>query len=125
MSARYGDSWTMEEQENLERAAEQLPLEIQAWLRIAFQSGRHRIGAFSYASELAVCPVVAAAQEAGVWDVDHVVAGHPAWGTPEGASEEVEEFAAWFDLAAEAAGLGAALNVVAGSLALTICQETT
>lgn len=114
----------MDEQENLRRAAEQLPREIRAWLRIALQSGRHQIGAFSYASELAVCPVVAAAQEAGVWDVDHVVAGRPAWGTPEGPSDEVEEFGAWFDLAAEAVGLEAALNVVAGSVALTICQET-
>ena len=106
----------MDEREDLLLAIQHLPGEIRAGLSIALATGRHRIGAFSYANDLTVCPIVAAAREAGVWNGDHIAPGNPAWGTPEGPSPEVEEFAAWFDLCCEADGIAATLERVRGAL---------
>jgi hypothetical protein len=43
---------------------------------------------------------------------------HPAWGTPEEPSPEVEEFAAGFYICAEEQGLDHALTVVASALCI-------
>lgn len=62
------------------------PTRFGVWLSVALVSRRHRIGAFSYANDLTVCPIVAAGREAGVWDGDRVAPGNPVWGTPDGPS---------------------------------------
>ena len=95
----------MNERDSLLLAIDHLPEEIRVSLGVALATGRHRIGAFSYANDLAVCPIAAAAREAGVWSVNHITTGNAAWGTPYGQSPEVEEFAAWFDLCCEDQGL--------------------
>jgi hypothetical protein len=108
----------MDERENLLMAILHLPDDIRTWLRVALASGHHRIGGFSYANDLTVCPIVAAAQQAGVWDGDHITPGNPAWGTPDGPSAVVEEFAAWFDVGCEANGLTATVLTVRDALGM-------
>src|SRR4051794_21968646 len=110
----------MDERENLVLAIEHLPEDIRAWLGVALASGRQKIAAFSYANELAVCPIVAAAREAGIWSGDHIALDNPAWGTPDGPSPQVEEFAAWFDLCCEDHGLTATLETVRGALGMPL-----
>jgi hypothetical protein len=78
-------------------------------MKIALDSGRFRIGAMSYETELAVCPIAAAAKTAGVWVEGSPRAGGPTWGTEGGPSHEVEDFVAWFDIVAEHTGLDVAL----------------
>jgi len=110
----------MHERENLLLAIHDLPRDIRSWLAVALISGRERIGAFSYANDLAVCPIVAAAKAAGIWNGDHVAAGNPIWGTPDGPSPEVEEFAAWFDLCCEENGLTATVEAVREALEIPV-----
>lgn len=110
----------MHERENLLLAIHHLPRDIRRWLAVALISSRQRIGAFSYANDLAVCPIVAAAKAAGVWNGDHVAPGNPVWGTPDGPSSEVEEFAAWFDLCCEDNGLTATVETVRGALEIPV-----
>ena len=102
----------MDEREELLLALYRLPADIRTWLRAAIGLRAHRIAPFSYANDLTVCPIVAAAQEAGVWMGDHVAPGHAAWGTPEGPSLEVEDFAAWFDLACEHHGVASTIELL-------------
>ena len=110
----------MNERENLLLALDHLPEEIRVCLGVALSTDRPRIGAFSYANDLAACPIVAAAREAGVWNGDHIAAGNPAWGTPEGPSPEVEEFAAWFDLCCEEHGLIPTVEAVREALGVSL-----
>lgn len=117
---RTDDSINMDEHGNLLRAIEHLPEDIRGWLRAALANGRYRIGAFSYANDLAVCPIVAAAREAGVWDSDHITPGNPDWGTPDGPSPEVEEFAAWFDLCCEDNGVTATVETIREALEISL-----
>jgi len=110
----------MDERENLLLAIEHLPEEIRVWLGVALATGRQRIGAFSYANDLAVCPIVAAAREAGVWNGDHIGPGNLAWGAPDGPSPEVEEFAAWFDLCCEDHGLIPTMETIREALGVSL-----
>src|SRR4051794_38053201 len=96
----------MHERQALAAATRALPDTIAAWMRRALEAGEYRIAPWAYETDVAVCPVVAAAMCAGVWEDDGAIAaGHPAWGTPDGPSDEVEEFAAWFDLCSEIHGV--------------------
>lgn len=106
----------METRENLTLAIHGLPGDVRHWLGVALTSGRHRIGAASYDSHLTVCPIVAAAKEAGVWNGGGVTPGNPNWGTADGPSPEVEEFAAWFDLCSADKGLAATIETVREAL---------
>ncbi|MDQ3690831.1 MAG: hypothetical protein M3406_12525 [Chloroflexota bacterium] len=106
----------MDEHGNLLLAIDHLPEDIPGWLRVALADGRYRIDAFSYANDLTVCPIVAAAHEAGVWDSDRIAPGNAAWGTPDGPSPEVEEFASWFDLCCEDNGVTATVETVREAL---------
>jgi hypothetical protein len=49
---------------------------------------------------------------AGAWADGAIAGGHEAWGTPEGPSPEVEDFAAYFDILADEAGLHRAVKIV-------------
>lgn len=118
--SRADDFISVDEHENLLLAIDHLPEEIRAWLGVALANGRHRIGAFSYANDLAVCPIAAAAREAGVWNGDHIAPGNAAWGTPDGPSPEVEEFAAWFDLCCEDHGLIPTVATVREALGVSL-----
>jgi hypothetical protein len=102
----------------LRTATEGLPSTIRVWLSRAVRSGWHQIGPGAYedGSSNRVCPIVAAAKMASVWGERGLRAGHSTWGTPDGPSPAVEEFAASFDLCAEEIGTGAALEVVIESL---------
>src|SRR4051794_20863537 len=82
--SRGDDSISMDERENLLLAIDHLPEEIRVWLGVALATGRQTVGALSYANDVAVCPIVAAALEAGVWNGDHIAAGNLVWGTPDG-----------------------------------------
>lgn len=81
--------------------------------------GDYNIGAGTWQSELAVCPLAAGALWAGVWEDGAITDGAPDWGTPDGPSAEVEEFAAWFDICADDDGLDVAVEVVRVALAVT------
>jgi hypothetical protein len=107
----------MHQREELLLALRHLPDDVRAWMRIAIASGRHRIAPFSYANDLTVCPIAASAREAGIWAGDHIPPGHPAWGTPDGPSLEVEDFAAWFDLCCERHGVASTVSLVHQALA--------
>lgn len=113
----------MHERESLLLAIRQLPDDIRCWLAVALISGRERIGAFSYANDLTVCPIVAGAKAAGIWDGDHIAPGNPSWGTPDRPSPEVEEFAAWFDLCCEETGLTATVETVRGALEIPVTSS--
>jgi hypothetical protein len=98
-------------------AVEGLPDEIRHHLANALADGRYRIGALVYQSELAVCPMVAAAMDAGIWTGDGIADGHPAWGDPDGPSDAVEEFAICFDMEVLEVGLDGAVQTVRTALA--------
>jgi len=49
---------------SLREATAALPLPVAGHMLAALDSGRHRIGAFTFESQLTVCPVAAAAIEA-------------------------------------------------------------
>jgi len=106
----------MTEHDYLRLATAALPQTISTALATALDSGDFVIGALAYESELAVCPIVAAAITAGVWRDGAMISGAEKWGTPEHPSDPVEEFAAWFDLCAEASGLDYALAIIGDAL---------
>jgi len=97
-------------------AVRALPADIAAPLRVALEQGEFRIGAFSYETELAVCPIAAAAKVAGVWHGGCPQLSGPPWGTEDCPSPEVEEFAAWFDICAEERSLEQAIAIVWAAL---------
>jgi hypothetical protein len=106
----------MTEADHLLAALDALPESIRGPLATALVSRDFAIGAWSWESELAVCPIAAAAITAGVWKDDALVTGASEWGTPDGPSEVVADFAAWFDLCAEEYGLDEATWTVRGAL---------
>lgn len=109
----------------LRTATEDLPPTIRVWLSRALRSGWYAMGPGTYEDGRSnrVCPIVAAAKMAGVWGERGVRADHPTWGTIDGPSSVVEEFAAYFDLCAEEIGTGAALEVVIESLKTQATQR--
>lgn len=104
----------------LARATARLPGEVAGPMIAALEEGSFRIGAGRFESELAVCPIVAAAKLIGIWVKGTPAAGGPAWGTEEAMSIAVEDFVGWFDLCAEESGLGVALSVVRMTLASSL-----
>ena len=102
----------MSNERHLRLATRALPVAIAEPMRVALEQGELRIGAFSYETELAVCPIAAAAQVAGVWHGGCPQLAGPPWGTEERPSPAVEEFAAWFDICAEEGGLEHAIAIV-------------
>lgn len=90
--------------------------EIASAMLAALESGDYSIGATTFESELAVCPIVAAAKTLGIWINGGVAAGNPVWGTGDEMSSDVEEFAGWFDLCAQEQGLHVAIAVVLWAL---------
>jgi hypothetical protein len=66
-----------------------------------------------------VCPIAAAAKLAGAWEDGTLRPGWNSWGTPDGPSQLVEDFAAYFDLYAAEVGLEPALALVMDSLLTT------
>lgn len=89
-----------------------LPLTIRSWMWRAIRSGWFRLEPGEYEGDNAVCPITAAATMAGVWDDGAVRSGSSEWGDSTGPTPAIEEFAAWFDLVAEAHGATAALQIV-------------
>lgn len=103
----------------LRRAALNLHPDVARWVILALDSGWFRIEAGAYehgAPGGAVCPIVAAATMAGAWRDGHLLPGNEAWGRPDRPSQEVEDFAAYFDLCAEELGTTAAIDTVRGAL---------
>jgi hypothetical protein len=105
--------------EELVAATAALPAEVRGAFSLALDCGEFTIGAGSWETELAVCPMTAAAITAGVWRADGIIAGAEEWGTPDGPSDSVEEFAAWFDICAEEHGLPEALAEVRAAASAT------
>ena len=104
--------------EGLREATGRLPRNIQAWVSAAIQSDFFDIrgGVYEDRPSGAVCPVAAGAMLAGVWGDGRPKVGNPEWGTPDEPSDEVEDFAAYFDLCADALGVEGALEIVLDSL---------
>jgi hypothetical protein len=100
---------------HLRLAAGSLPDAVALWTHRAVRSGWFPLGHGSY-DGATVCPIAAGAKLAGIWEDGAIASGHPDWGDPDRPSEEVEEFAAWFDLVAEDEGLGRAINIAQGEL---------
>jgi hypothetical protein len=104
----------------LREAVRRLPSDVAMWMSRAFRSGWFRMAAGAYeggGGGESVCPITAAARMAGAWLDGGIADGHEAWGTPDGPSPEVEDFAAYFDLCAEEAGLDRAIGIVLVTLA--------
>jgi hypothetical protein len=98
--------------EDLAAAVSNLDDEVKHWMGVALTSGRHKLGATRWETELARCPIAAAAAEAGIWHEQGIDAAHTAWSQGEGPNLAIEEFAACFDLACEDHGLPTALSIV-------------
>jgi hypothetical protein len=97
-----------------------LPDDLGVWMSRAVRSGWFSLAAGVYENGGpggAVCPIAAAATIAGAWVDGAIAEGHEAWGTPEEPSPEVEDFAAYFDLCAEEAGLDRAIGIVSETVA--------
>lgn len=97
-----------------------LPSDVAVWASRAIRSGWFSLAAGTYENGGpggSVCPIAAAATMAGAWSNGAITEGHEAWGTPEGPSLEVEDFAAYFDLCAADAGLDYAIRLVSETLA--------
>lgn len=102
----------------LRLATRSLPPDLRIWMQRAFDSGDYDFTPKSFDDGSGRhCPVGAAADKAGAW-IDGGIHGHPDWGTPEEPGEEVEEFAAYFDLCCDEHGLDQTLRVVESELAL-------
>lgn len=101
---------------DLSLATRALPACVARPMRVALDTGGFRFGPKSYENDLTVCPITAAAKLAGVWSQGAIIDGHPDWGTPDGPSEAVEDFAAYFDLCCEGFGLDAALETAREAL---------
>lgn len=102
----------------LRRATSVLPRDVRRWMGRAIGSGWFRIAAGDYdgGPGASVCPFVAAAMMAGVWSDGGVLPGNPDWGVPDGPTPEIEDFAAYFDLCADMAGVAGAIATVAAAL---------
>lgn len=104
----------------LRGAVRGLPPDIAVWMSRAVRGGWFSLTAGAYESGGpggSACPITAAAKMAGAWVDGAIAEGHEAWGTPEGPSGEVEDFAAYFDLCADEAGLDRAIGIVLETLA--------
>ena len=93
--------------------------DVSLWVIRAMDSDWFRIepGAYDHRGPGgAVCPIVAAATLAGSWNDGQLLQGNPMWGTPERPTNEVEDFAAYFDLCAEELGTAGAIECVRAAL---------
>ena len=86
------------------------------------RSGWFELGSGAYDGGGRRCPIAAGAHLAGVWEEDGVKSGNEEWGTPNGPSSAVEEFAAYFDICAETVGLEQALAVVRAALEVPLAE---
>jgi len=102
---------------SLREATAALPLPVAGHMLAALDSGRHRIGAFTFESQLTVCPVAAAAIEAGIWADGHVELPTPHWGGPDSPSEAFMDFVGSFDWCALEHDLPTAVDEVLAELA--------
>jgi hypothetical protein len=93
-------------------AVRNLPPVVQYWIGAALRSGRYRIGYLRYETDLTVCPVVAGAKMAGIWNAGGVLPGNEEWGTSEGPAKRVWEFVVAFDACADKHGTGEAVEVI-------------
>ncbi|MCB0857455.1 MAG: hypothetical protein KDB57_04965 [Solirubrobacterales bacterium] len=100
-------------------ATRNLPPRPKVWIYRALRSGWFDIEAGVYDSRPngGVCPVAAGAILAGIWADGRLMEGFPDWGTDLAPNEEVEDFAAYFDLCADELGTEAALRLVQEQLA--------
>jgi hypothetical protein len=101
--------------DELRRAALNLDPNVARWVIHAVDSGWFRIepGAYEHGGPGgAVCPIIAAATIAGIWRDGRLLPGNPVWGTPERPANEVEDFAAYFDLCAEHSGSATAIETM-------------
>jgi hypothetical protein len=90
---------------------------IRLWMGRALRSGWFHFCSGTYSAADFACPFAAAAQMAGVWVGDGIREGlESEWGPADEPSDEVEEFAAWFDLCTEECGIAVALELVSGEL---------
>jgi hypothetical protein len=98
----------------LRRAVRALPADLRRWMAVALRQRKFAIcsGQWQGSDDESMCPVAAAADLAGAWGSDGIAPGWAAWGGPDGPSEAVEDFAAWFDLLSGETGLGRAVLVV-------------
>lgn len=106
--------------DELRGAALTLPIDVSRWVIRALDSDWFRIEPGAYERGGAgggVCPIVAGATLAGIWRDGRLLPGNPVWGTPERPADEVEEFAAYFDLCAEESGTAQAIEAVRGAFA--------
>ncbi|MBA2765239.1 MAG: hypothetical protein H0U42_11220 [Thermoleophilaceae bacterium] len=107
----------MDERIELGFAVGGLPRSVARWMDIALRSGWFNFGYGSYEGDRGTrCPIAAAASLAGVWNDGAISVGQGEWGSPDGPSPEVEEFAAWFDLCSAEDGLDTAIAVVKRTL---------
>lgn len=105
--------------DELRGAALSLDTEVARWVIRALDSDWFRIepGAYEHGGPGgAVCPIVAAATMAGIWRNGQLLPGNPVWGSPECPANEVEDFAAYFDLCAEESGSANAIATVRRAL---------
>lgn len=101
--------------DELRRAALNLDPDIGRWMIRALDSDRFRVepGAYEHGGPGGtVCPIVAAATMAGAWRDGQLQPGNPLWGAPDRPANEVEEFAAYFDLCAQDSGTVTAITTV-------------
>lgn len=107
------------------RVTKNLPSPIAVWMARAIRSGWFEIrsGEYEAGDGRAVCPVIAAAMLAEVWRDGRLLPGNELWGTEMGPSQVVEDFASYFDLCAEEAGIEVAVQVIAEGLAETRCSH--
>jgi hypothetical protein len=102
----------------LRLSARRLPSDLRLWMRRALESGWFDIGPGDYDGGPGgtVCPITAAAKLAGAWEDGAVAPGWDSWGTPDGPSERVEDFAAFFDLCTQDSGVEYAIGIVEEAL---------
>lgn len=100
--------------EQLRESVGNLPGDLRLWMGKALESQQFQIGAQAYDDGPGgtLCPIAAAATLAGAWTGDGISPGRPHWGTVNGPSEPVEDFAAWFDLCSESEGLESAIELI-------------
>lgn len=103
----------------LRAATRALPSDLRAWMRMAVLERAAALCFGEYEdSDGGVCPVVAAAKLAGAWEGGRIVDGFETWGGPDGPTERVEDFVAYFDLVSDGKGVEHALGVVRSEIRL-------
>lgn len=103
----------------LRGAVRLLPGDLALWMSRALRGGWFSLTASAYENGGpggAVCPIAAAAMLAGAWVDGGIGDGHEEWGTVEGPSPEVEDFAAYFDICTEEVGLDQTIAIVSEAL---------